>query len=50
MTEDKIQKHFMEEFPTEPPVSEPERQYYFIQRAREDLKKMSEALPLSAVR
>ena len=43
MTEDKIQKHFMEEFPTEPPVSEPERQYYFIQRAREDLKKMSEA-------
>ena len=25
------------------PVSEPERQYYFIERARQDLKKMKEA-------
>ena len=25
------------------PVSEPERQYYFIDRARKDLKKMEEA-------
>ena len=25
------------------PVSEPERQYYFIERARKDLEKMKEA-------